>query len=58
MEQSCWNSRKSHGVTVEHMMVEEWNRDVGSVKHRMVEKWNNHGETTNSKQVQHPIVEQ
>ena len=29
-----WNSGQSDGGTVEHLMVEEWNRDGGRVEQR------------------------
>ena len=36
--------RNNHGGTLEYLMVEQWNGDVGIVD-LMVEKKNNHGET-------------
>ena len=58
MKQSWYNSRTSHGGTVEHVMVEQWNRDGGTwydgtVEHVMMETWGNHGGT-----VEHLIVKQ
>ena len=38
---------------MEHLMVEQWNRDGGTVQHLIVEQWNNHGGT-----VEHLLVEQ
>ena len=38
---------------MEHLMVEQWNRDVGPVQHLIVEQWNNHGGT-----VEQLLVEQ
>jgi len=37
VKQSWYNSRTSHGGTVEHVMVEQWNRDGGTVEHGMME---------------------
>ena len=34
---SWWNSRTSHKGTVEHVMLEQWNRDGGTVQQRW---WN------------------
>ena len=50
MKQSWYNSRTSHGGTVEHVMVEQWNRDGGTwydgtVEYVMMETWGNHGGT-------------
>ena len=40
-----WNSRSSDGgtvehLTVEHVIVEQWNRDGGTGEHLIVEQWN------------------
>ena len=33
-----WNSGSSHGGTVEDMVLEQWNRDFGTVEHLMREQ--------------------
>ena len=41
---SCWNSKISHAWTVEHLMVEQWNRDGGTAGGGKVQqKWWNSG---------------
>ena len=39
------NSRTSDGATVEHLMVEQWNKHDGTVDYLMVEQWNRDGGT-------------
>ena len=39
VQQRLWNSRTSDGATVEHLMVERWNRDGRTVEQR----WGNSG---------------
>ena len=34
---SWWKSRTPDGGTVEHLMVEQWNRDGGTVENLIVE---------------------
>ena len=68
MEQRWWNSRTCDGGTVEHVMVEQGNRNGGTVEQRWwnsgpaeggtvdqlkVEQLNSHGGT-----VEHLMVEQ
>ena len=53
MEQRWENSGTSDGGTVEHVMVEQWNRDGGTVEHR----WWNSG-TSDGGTVDHLMVEQ
>ena len=40
MEERLWNSRTSDGKIVEHIMVEQWNREGGTVEHLVVEHCN------------------
>ena len=53
-----WNSRTSNGGTVEHPMVEEWNRDGGTLDHLIVQQWKRDGGTVERVMVEHLMVEQ
>ena len=57
---SWWNSRTDHKGTLEHVMLEQWNRDGGTREQKwwnsrteMVEQLNNHGGTA-----EHLMLEQ